>query len=332
MNGVELASRRTQAAADTLVLIYDRRTAPEASGRLRLHLLLCKCRTQVAETLFCNARFLSRDLAFCVVELFYYGTVLIQLNELPQVASQSQGMPLMDKAVDGLAALFSGRDGIDGKFRSCIHVTAHKDVRFFRLICYRICFCRTVGVEFYRRIFQQFSPADGLSDGEEHILALHCDAVVFVIYRFKFPFRIKHRNAFLQDNPLYLSIICKNLFLCNRQETQFYLLMMPGDKKFKTKDLSAQLGVARLSFASEKYMQEYLDITPGSVSVMGLLNDRQGKVQLVIDEEVLRDQEIGCHPCVNTSSIKFKIKDLMETIIPAMNHEPVIVQLPRYEE
>ena len=108
--------------------------------------------------------------------------------------------------------------------------------------------------------------------------------------------------------------------------------MMPGDKKFKTKDLSAQLGVARLSFASEKYMQEYLDISPGSVSVMGLLNDRQGKVQLVIDEEVLRDQEIGCHPCVNTSSIKFKIKDLMETIIPAMNHEPVIVQLPRYEE
>lgn len=149
--------------------------------------------------------------------------------------------------------------------------------------------------------------------------------------------RVDHEAAMNMEVCLAIdealqAVICKNLFLCNRQETQFYLLMMPGDKKFKTKDLSAQLGVARLSFASEKYMQEYLDITPGSVSVMGLLNDRQGKVQLVIDEEVLRDQEIGCHPCVNTSSIKFKIKDLMETIIPAMNHEPIIVQLPRYEE
>lgn len=123
--------------------------------------------------------------------------------------------------------------------------------------------------------------------------------------------------------------ICKNLFLCNRQETQFYLLMMPGDKKFKTKDLSAQLGVARLSFANEKYMEEYLDITPGSVSVMGLMNDHEGKVQLVIDEDVLQGEEIGCHPCVNTSSIKFKVKDLMEVILPAMKHEPRIVQLPR---
>src|SRR5699024_6626736 len=117
--------------------------------------------------------------------------------------------------------------------------------------------------------------------------------------------RVDHEAAMNMEVCLAIdealqAVICKNLFLCNRQETQFYLLMMPGDKKFKTKDLSAQLGVARLSFASEKYMQEYLDITPGSVSVMGLLNDRQGKVQLVIDEEVLRDQEIGCHPCVNT--------------------------------
>lgn len=124
---------------------------------------------------------------------------------------------------------------------------------------------------------------------------------------------------------------CKNLFLCNRQETDFYLLLMPGDKKFKTKDLSAQLGVARLSFANETYMEKFLDITPGSVSVMGLMNDHEGRVRLVIDEDILQDEEIGCHPCINTSSIKFSIKALMNVVIPALKHEPTLVQLPRYE-
>lgn len=126
--------------------------------------------------------------------------------------------------------------------------------------------------------------------------------------------------------------ICKNLFLCNRQETDFYLLMMPGDKKFKTKDLSKELGVARLSFADEKYMLEFLDITPGSVSVMGLMNDTGKRVRLVVDEDVLQGTEIGCHPCINTSSIKFATKDLTEKILPAMEHEMTVVTLPRYEE
>lgn len=125
--------------------------------------------------------------------------------------------------------------------------------------------------------------------------------------------------------------ICKNLFLCNRQETDFYLLMMPGDKKFKTKDLSKKLGVSRLSFANETYMEQFLDITPGSVSVMGLMNDTGKKVRLVIDEDVLLGVEIGCHPCVNTSSIKFATKDLIEKIIPAMGHDYTVVTLPRYE-
>lgn len=126
--------------------------------------------------------------------------------------------------------------------------------------------------------------------------------------------------------------ICKNLFLCNRQETDFYLLMLPGDKKFKTKDLSKALGVARLSFANEDYMERYLDITPGSVSVMGLMNDTEHKVRLVMDEEVLQEGEVGCHPCINTSSIKFATKDLTEKIIPAMEHDYTVVTLPRYEE
>ncbi|MCD8248275.1 MAG: prolyl-tRNA synthetase associated domain-containing protein [Lachnospiraceae bacterium] len=122
--------------------------------------------------------------------------------------------------------------------------------------------------------------------------------------------------------------ICKNLFLCNRQESDFYLLMIPGDKRFKTKDLSKQLGVSRLSFAKEQYMEEFLDITPGSVSVMGLMNDKGKRVWLVIDETVLQGEYIGCHPCINTSSLRLKTRDLMEKVIPAMEHEPVIVSLP----
>lgn len=122
--------------------------------------------------------------------------------------------------------------------------------------------------------------------------------------------------------------ICKNLFLCNRQETDFYLLLMPGDKPFKTKDLSAQIHSARLSFAKPEYMEKYLDITPGSVSVLGLMNDSEKKVQLLIDEDVMKEPYFGCHPCINTSSLKFTTEDLMQKIIPALEHEPVTVALP----
>ena len=121
--------------------------------------------------------------------------------------------------------------------------------------------------------------------------------------------------------------ICKNLFLCNRQETDFYLLLIPGEKPFKTKYLSAQIGSSRLSFAKPEYMERYLDITPGSVSIMGLMNDHENKVQLLIDEDVLKDEWFGCHPCINTSSLKIRTKDLVEKIIPAMGHEPKIVKL-----
>lgn len=121
--------------------------------------------------------------------------------------------------------------------------------------------------------------------------------------------------------------ICKNLFLCNRQETAFYLLMIPGNKTFKTKDISAQIGSARLSFGKPEFMEQFLDITPGSVSVMGLMNDKENRVQLLIDEDVLKGEYIGCHPCINTSSLRIKAKDMAEKIIPAMKHEPIIVKL-----
>ena len=122
--------------------------------------------------------------------------------------------------------------------------------------------------------------------------------------------------------------ICKNLFLCNRQETNFYLLLMPGDKPFKTKDLSAQIHSARLSFAKPEYMEKYLDITPGSVSIMGLMNDPENHVKLLIDSDVLKDEYFGCHPCINTTSMKLKTSDIIEKFLPSVHHEPTIVDLP----
>lgn len=115
--------------------------------------------------------------------------------------------------------------------------------------------------------------------------------------------------------------ICKNLFLCNRQKTRFYLLMMPGDKPFKTKELSSQINSARLSFASPDKMLEYLDINPGAVSVMGLMNDKDNAVTLIIDEDVLKGEYIGCHPCVNTSSIKVKTSDIINKFLPSVDHD-----------
>ena len=121
--------------------------------------------------------------------------------------------------------------------------------------------------------------------------------------------------------------ICKNLFLCNRQKTSFYLLIMPGDKPFKTKELSHQMGVSRLSFAEEEYMVRFLDLHPGSVSVMGLMNDQEHRVKLVIDEDVLKEKMFGCHPCENTSSIRFSTEDLTKKILPALGVEPIMVRL-----
>ena len=144
--------------------------------------------------------------------------------------------------------------------------------------------------------------------------------------------RIDHEPAMTMEDckevdQLLEAVICKNLFLCNRQKTAFYLLMIPDTKVFHTKDLSAQIGSARLSFAKPEYMEEFLDTTPGSVSVMGLMNDKEHRVQLLIDEDVLDGEYIGCHPCINTSSIRFKVKDLIEKVIPAMGHDFVKVKL-----
>lgn len=123
--------------------------------------------------------------------------------------------------------------------------------------------------------------------------------------------------------------ICKNLFLCNAQKTDFYLLMMPGHKKFKTARLSKQIGSSRLSFAGPEYMEEFLDITPGSVSVLGLMNDKDLRVRLLIDKDVIDHHAfIGCHPCINTSSLKISTRDILEKFLPSVNHPYTIVELP----
>ena len=122
--------------------------------------------------------------------------------------------------------------------------------------------------------------------------------------------------------------ICKNLFLTNRQQTDFYLLIMPGEKPFKTKLLSKQIGSARLSFASPEHMEKYLDITPGSVSILGLMNDKGGAVRLLVDRDLLKEEYFGCHPCINTSSLRLKTADVFEKLLPAMGHAPTYVELP----
>ena len=121
--------------------------------------------------------------------------------------------------------------------------------------------------------------------------------------------------------------MCKNLLLCNRQCTDFYLLLLPGDKPFKTKELSRQIGSSRLSFADGTYMEQFLDITPGSLSVLGLMNDHENKVRLIIDKDVLEQEYFACHPCINTASLKFRTSDLTEKLIPALKHVPTIVEL-----
>ena len=150
-------------------------------------------------------------------------------------------------------------------------------------------------------------------------------------------YRTDHEEANTMEKCLEIDkildvVICKNLFLCNRQKTDFYLLMMPGDKVFKTKDLSKQLGCSRLSFADAEAMEKYLDIKPGAVSVMGLMNDNENRIKLIIDKPVIEDEMIGCHPCVCTSSLKMRTEDVLEKFLPAVHHEPIIVDLPEYTE
>ena len=144
--------------------------------------------------------------------------------------------------------------------------------------------------------------------------------------------RIDHEEANTMEICLEIektlkSTICKNLFLVNSNKSQYYLLMLKENKKFKTKMISKQINSSRLSFGSDEKMLEYLDITPGSVSLLGLMNDHDFKVQLLMDKDLLQDEYLGCHPCINTSSLRIKMKDVFEKIIPSLHHEPIFVEV-----
>ena len=146
-------------------------------------------------------------------------------------------------------------------------------------------------------------------------------------------YRVDHEHAdTIQDCELVENLlgakICKNLFLTNRQQTDFYLLIMPGEKPFKTKLLSKQINTARLSFGTPEQMERYLDTLPGSASVLGLMNDPDNRVRLLVDKDLLSEETFGCHPCQNTSSLRFRTAELFERILPAMHHEPTFVELP----
>lgn len=124
--------------------------------------------------------------------------------------------------------------------------------------------------------------------------------------------------------------ICKNLFLCNRQKTRFYLLTMAPNKPFFTKELGKQINSSRLSFAPEEFLQEFLQCSPGSATALGLMHDVNHQVQLVIDKEVYEAEFFCCHPCICTSTVKLKTSDLLEKFLPHTGHSPILVDLPEY--
>ncbi|MCD7777375.1 MAG: prolyl-tRNA synthetase associated domain-containing protein [Clostridiales bacterium] len=143
--------------------------------------------------------------------------------------------------------------------------------------------------------------------------------------------RIDHQptatiEACLEVEKLLGTKICKNLFLTTANKAHFYLYFVQGDKKFKTAYVSKQAGCSRLSFAGEDYLEKFLDLTPGSVTVLGLMNDKENNVNLLIDEDVLKEEYVGMHPCINTSSIRIKTKDLTEKLLPSMGHNYTLIK------
>lgn len=126
--------------------------------------------------------------------------------------------------------------------------------------------------------------------------------------------------------------VCKNLFLCNRQQTDFYLCLIQGDKVFKTKELSKQIGSSRLSFGNAEQMERLLDITPGSVSILGLMNDKNGEIRLLVDKDLMKEAYFVCHPCINTSSVRMCTEDVFGPLVAALGHPMTLVELNGEDE
>ena len=174
------------------------------------------------------------------------------------------------------------------------------------------------------------APTQGLTEEQKAVFA--------VLDELHIPFeRVEHEYANTMEDCKAVSAVlgvdvCKNLVLCNRQKTQYYLLTMPSDKPFHTKDLSHQIGSARLSFAAPEAMAELLHVAPGSASILSLLFDKEHKVQLVMDRETKEGAYFSCHPCKSTGTLKLHTSDVLNVFLPYTGHEPLVVDLPRYEE
>ena len=159
-------------------------------------------------------------------------------------------------------------------------------------------------------------------------------AVYRLLTRLNIPFvRIDHPPVHTMEDcqavdQVLGGVICKHLFLCNQQRTVFYLLMIREDKQFKTKDVSKQLGVSRLSFGTPEHMEQLLHISPGAVSPMGLLFESARDVRLIMDSDLMQETDLGCHPCVNTASIRMPMKDFLNVYLPHVNHQPTLVTIP----
>ncbi len=158
-------------------------------------------------------------------------------------------------------------------------------------------------------------------------------AVYDLLEQLNIPFtRADHPAAFTMEECEAVSQalhtpICKNLFLCNRQKTAFYLLLLPASKPFRTKEITAQLGCARLSFAGEEQLASLLHLTPGSATIFGLQYDTENRVQLVVDRDLLDEANFGCHPCINTSTIRLSTSDVFDRLTHALHHDYTLVTL-----
>lgn len=154
-----------------------------------------------------------------------------------------------------------------------------------------------------------------------------------LLQKLQIPFdRVDHDEAQTMEDCVEIGKvldvdICKNLVLTPRNRSAFYLLCLPGDKHFLTKDFSKQIGSSRLSFATAEDMEALLGVHPGSASILALMNDPDHRVQLAIDRQTLEAPFFGCHPCRNTSSLKLKTSDVLEIFLKHTGHEPIIVDL-----
>lgn len=121
--------------------------------------------------------------------------------------------------------------------------------------------------------------------------------------------------------------IRKSIFLCNQKKTSFFLVVMPAEKQLDTGALEKKLGVSHLSFASGELMEKHLGTKPGSASIMGLINDEDEYVQLIMDKEVADEEWFGCNPGINTDHLKIKTQDLLKKFLPRIYHKAKIVEL-----